>query len=246
MLGFQHANPSAAGGLDVGDAYLRYLAGHPATARSIARKLAVRFVADNPPDALVDRLADVYLRSGTAIHPVLWALFSSTEFWAAVGQKTRRPLENVVATARVLGVRQGATPEATRKGIGGLYWGLDQLGHRPLAWAPPNGYPDVQAAWASAGGMLQLWNRHRGLAQGWWKELSYTKPEQLVTAATVGEFVDRLCQRLLFQPVRPAHRDALLAFVGEPADKAYARSDLRYLAAHLVPLVLDSPYFALR
>jgi len=246
VLEFSHANASADGGLDVGDAYLRYLAAHPATARSIARKLAVRFVADNPPTALVDRLTEVYLQSGTAIHPVLWALFSSTEFWASVGQKTRRPLENVVATARTLGVRPGADNEATKKGVGSLYWSLDQLGHRPLAWAPPNGYPDVQAAWASAGGMLQQWNRHRGLVQGWWKELTYVKPEQLVQAGTVGEFVDGLCDRLLFQRMLPAHRDALLAFVGEPAGKAFTSSNLKGMAGHLAPLVLDSPYFALR
>jgi uncharacterized protein (DUF1800 family) len=246
VLDFSHPNPSAAGGLDVGDAYLRHLAAHPATARSIARKLAVRFVADNPPAELVDRLADVYLKSGTAIHPVLWALFSSTEFWASVGQKTRRPLENVVASARVLGVGPGANHEATKKGINGMYWSLDQLGHRPLAWGPPNGYPDVQPAWASAGGMLQQWNRHRALVQGWWKELGHTKPEQLVQAGTVGEFVDGLCDRLLFQRMLPAHREALLAFLGEPADKAFARSNLKGMAGHLAPLVLDSPYFALR
>jgi uncharacterized protein (DUF1800 family) len=246
VLDFRHANTSAAGGLDVGDEYLRYLAAHPATARSIARKLAVRFVADNPPDGLVDRLAAVYLQAKTAVHPVLWTLFSSTEFWAAVGQKTRRPLENVVAGARVLDVRPGADAEATRKGLNGIYWGLDQLGHRPLAWAPPNGYPDVQPAWASAGGMLQQWNRHRGLVQGWWKGLAYTKPEELVRAGTVGEFVEGLCQRLLFQRVLPAHQDALLAFTGQPADKPFAKSNLKGLAGHLVPLVLDSPYFALR
>ncbi len=246
VLDFSHPNPSAAGGLDVGDAYLRHLANHPATARSIARKLAVRFVSDNPPSALVDRLTEVYLRSGTAIHPVLWALFSSTEFWASVGQKTRRPLENVVAAARTLGVRPGADDAATKKGVGGLYWSLDQLGHRPLAWAPPNGYPDVQPAWASAGGMLQQWNRHRGLVQGWWKELTYTRPEQLVEAGTVGEFVDGLCDRLIFQRMLPAHRDALLAFVGEPAGKAVNGSNLKGMAGHLAPLVLDSPYFALR
>jgi uncharacterized protein (DUF1800 family) len=235
VLQFRHANASAAGGLDVGDEYLRYLATHPATARSIARKLAVRFVADSPPDALVDRLTAVYLESGTRIHPVLWALFSSTEFWASVGQKTRRPLENVVAAARVLGVRPGAD---TRKALGGVYWGLNDLGHRPLAWGPPNGYPDAQPAWASAGGMLQQWNRHRGLVQGWWKGLSYTKPEELVRAGSARELVDGLCQRLLFQRVLPAHRDALVAFVADSKPKD--------IAGHLAPLVLDSPYFALR
>ena len=52
-------------GLAVGDAYLQYLATHPSTARYIARKLAVRFVADAPPQSLVDRLARTYQENGT-------------------------------------------------------------------------------------------------------------------------------------------------------------------------------------
>ena len=103
-----HANTSAAEGLAVGDAYLTYLATHPATAKRIAFKLARRFVCDDPPQTLVDRLAQSYLDNGTAIVPVLRTLFSSVEFWMSTGLKTRRPLENVVATARILGVAPGA------------------------------------------------------------------------------------------------------------------------------------------
>ncbi|HEU0172603.1 MAG TPA: DUF1800 domain-containing protein, partial [Acidimicrobiales bacterium] len=82
VLDFQHANGAEGEGFDVGDAYLRHLAGHPATAQAIARKLAVRFVSDMPPGELVDRLAETYLAEGTAIVPVLSTLFRSAEFWA--------------------------------------------------------------------------------------------------------------------------------------------------------------------
>ena len=236
VLGFSDANASGPGGLALGDRYLAHLATHPATARQIARKLAVRFVADDPPKALVDRLAAVYLESDTEIVPVLKALLSSREFWASVGQKTRRPLENVVASARALDVRPGSD---TAKSVADLYWSLDEVGQRPLGWAPPNGYPDVAGAWASAGSMLQVWNRHRGLVQGWWKGLTYTKPEDLVpTRGSAGSYVDALCERLLLQRMSPAHRQALVAFF-DGATAAQA-------APHLVPVVLDSPYFALR
>ena len=67
VLGFQHANKSAKDGLAVGDAYLLYLATHPSTARYIARKLAVRFVCDAPPQSLVDRLAKAY-QDAAGIH----------------------------------------------------------------------------------------------------------------------------------------------------------------------------------
>ena len=69
----------------------RYLAHHPATARRIARKLAVKFVSDDPPQALVDRLAQVYLDNDTAIKPVLRALVDSPEFRGQRGPEGARP-----------------------------------------------------------------------------------------------------------------------------------------------------------
>ena len=81
-------------------AYLRYLARHPATARRLARKLALRYVSDTPSTALVDHLAQVYLDHETAIVPVLRALVAHPEFVAAVGQKVRTPADDVVATWR--------------------------------------------------------------------------------------------------------------------------------------------------
>ena len=150
VLGFTHANDSAEGGLDVGDAYLRYLAGHPATSQQIARKLATRFVSDSPPQELVDRMATAYVDGGTQIRPVLDIMFRSVEFWSAVGQKTRRPLENIVASARAVGIAPGGN---TRKPIEWMYWTTGDAGQKPLAWPAPNGYPDVQAAWRSANGL---------------------------------------------------------------------------------------------
>ena len=52
----------------------------------------------------------------------------------STGLKTRRPLENVVATARILGVAPGTK---TTDGIEGLYWMTNQLGHAPLGWSRP-------------------------------------------------------------------------------------------------------------
>ncbi len=79
VLGFHHQNANA-DGQNVAEAYLDYLAGHESTARRVCRKLAVKFVSDNPSDALVDRLAEVYLANDTEIKPVLRALIASSEF----------------------------------------------------------------------------------------------------------------------------------------------------------------------
>jgi uncharacterized protein (DUF1800 family) len=246
VLDFAHDNASPEGGMEVGDAYVRHLAAHPATAQTIARKLAVRFVSDLPPQPLVDRMATAYLEGGTAIVPVLDIMFRSVEFWASVGQKTRRPLENVAASARALGVQPA---EDIVTGVSVLYWPAQLAGHRPLAWPAPNGYPDVQAAWRSAGGTLHMWNNHRALVGQWHKGLGYSPPEDLVAGmpqATVGEYVDSLCLRLCQQTFQPAHRDALIAFVGGDAAAPAGRGDLETPLRDVAALVLDSAYFVLR
>jgi uncharacterized protein (DUF1800 family) len=225
---------------DVGDAYLRHLAGLPATAATIARKLAVRFVADIPPPTLVDRLTTAYVEGGTAIQPMLDVLFRSAEFWAAVGQKTRRPLENLTASTRILGVRPAGD---VRQSMQSLYNVTGKAGHAPIAWPAPNGYPDVGAAWRSAGGILESWNSHRMLVGDWQDQLTTPDPRELASGATTaGGFVDNLCARLTFQGFQPPHRDALVAFLGSES----ARVDRDELAGGAVALVLDSPYFALR
>ena len=246
VLDFTHPNPTREGGMEVGDAYLRYLASHPSTARNIARKLAVRFVADAPPDTLVDRMAEAYLDAETEIAPVLDILFRSGEFWAAVGQKVRRPLENAVAAARAVEVKPGSD---TKKGLENLYWQVGSMGHKPLAWPSPDGYPDVRQAWRSTSAVLQSWNLHRSLIQGWMEGLTYLPADQLVAgrpAATVDEYVDSLCQRLCLQSFGPQHRDALIAFTEHAPITPAADARLGDLVDHLAPLVLDSPYFSLR
>ncbi|HYF74321.1 MAG TPA: DUF1800 domain-containing protein, partial [Nocardioides sp.] len=90
VMGFSHPNADA-DGQAVTREYLTYLARHPATAQRIARKLAVKFVSDDPPAELVERLAKVYLDHDTAIPPVLRALVASSAFTSAVGAKVRDP-----------------------------------------------------------------------------------------------------------------------------------------------------------
>ncbi|HEY7073429.1 MAG TPA: DUF1800 domain-containing protein [Acidimicrobiales bacterium] len=246
VLDFTHENATADIGMEVGDAYLRYLAGHPSTAQSIARKLAVRMVSDVPPQPLVDRLAQAYLDSGTSVGALLDTLFRSAEFWAAVGQKTRRPLENVVASARAVGLQPG---DDIRYGVAGLTNAALAAGHRPLGWPAPNGYPDVEAAWRSAGGLLTLWNHHRAVVGGWYEGLTYAEPLDMVAGmptGTVGEFVDSMCQRFLFQGFHPGQQAALVGFLGGDAAASSERVGVQWKGFEVASLVLDSPYFMLR
>ncbi|MEL0625331.1 DUF1800 domain-containing protein [Salinibacterium amurskyense] len=243
---FSDENASADGGLEMGDRYVSVLAHHPATAATVVRKLAVRFVSDSPPQALLDRLAQVYLDNDTAIIPVLKALFASSEFWAAIGEKSRRPLEDAVGSARAVDARPS---DKLADGIKNLYWVLQNLGHAPLTWTPPNGFPDVTGAWLSASQTVGRWNLHRGLTGGWFKGL--TPPTKLneALAPTAGQtnsqWVDAIAQHLIGRPLSDQHRGVLLAYL-DVEGSAVAEQGNAWQVPALAALVLDSPYFQLR
>jgi hypothetical protein len=199
----------------------------------------------------VTRLAKVYLDNRTAVVPVLRALFRSPEFAAAVGAKTRTPYEDLVATVRTL----GHLPEPSGvKGVQALYWMVQDTGQAPMAWAPPNGYPDVATAWASPSGQVIRWNNHLNIAAGWWPN-QLVRPPSLLTAlvpgplpATYGELIDAVARRLLNRTLPAPQTAALAAFYGKtPATRLKSRdSAAGWEFPYLVALLLNSPSFALR
>ncbi|ROP32179.1 DUF1800 domain-containing protein [Couchioplanes caeruleus] len=250
ILGFRHANKSATGGEAAAMALLDHLALHPATAKRIATKLCVRFVADEPPARLVTRLTKVYLDNKSAIVPVLRALFTSAEFAASVGAKTRTPYEDLVATVRILD--HGPEKSGT-EAIKALYWTSEAAGQAPMAWAPPNGYPDVATAWASPSGQVVRWNAHLNIAAGWWPT-TLRRPSPLTEyaggtlPATYGALIDAVATRLLGRTVAPAHATALAAFYGKTLASPLRSGDAAagWAFPYLLALLLNSPYFVLR
>lgn len=246
VLGFTHPNSDDFDGLHVAEKYLDYLAHHPSTARHVATKLAVRFVSDDPPGTLVDTLARTYLANDTAIVPVLRALFASSEFAASIGQKTRRPIEDLIGTARAL----GTTPAAGGSdSLNPLQWLLDGMGQGPLGWVPPNGYPDTTAAWMSTAGTLGRWNAHLGLVQNWWKTGMSTPAPAVALgttpAATCGALVDQVALRLLGTRLAASQRSALLTFLGA-GETTSSADTVRWRLDLLFALVLDSPNWITR
>jgi uncharacterized protein (DUF1800 family) len=244
VLGFSHANTSAKGGEAVGNAYLKYLAKHPSTAKQIARIIAVRFVSDTPSASLINRLAAVYLKHDTSIKATVEAVFKSSDFWDAVGTRMRRPLEDAVGTLRVLDVRltaKAATP------LSWLYWNLDAAGHTPFGWQPPNGYPDVAAAWLGAGAMIQRWNLHRTFVYGWWDHLGYTKPNELVHRTkkmTTMAWTRAVAKHVLGTVPTKHHLVAVIR--GAHLTPGAAAPTTPWECGKIVSLLLDSPYFQLR
>ena len=247
VLGFGHANGAGeAGPMALAD----YLARHPATAQRLAEKLCVRFVADVAPPTLVARLAKIYLDQDTAIVPVLRALFTSPEFAASAGQKTRTPFEDMIAAIRALGLR----PERDGvKALDALYNAMVDAGNAPFRWSPPNGFPDVAPAWASPSLFLLRCNLHLNLATGWYPS-QLTRPADLLRSLapalppTYGGLIDVLAVRLTGAKLPPAHTAAVLSVAGKLPTSPLNSSDksLAGSAPYLIALVLDSPTFQLR
>jgi uncharacterized protein (DUF1800 family) len=250
VLGFQHANTTAEGGETAALAFLDHLAKHPATATRLATRMVVRFVADEAPATLVAKLAKVYLDNGTAIAPMLRALFTSPEFAASAGQKVRTPFEDLAATVRTLGLAPEKTGVAA---LDALYNMLVEAGNAPLRWAPPNGFPDVAAAWASPSAFLMRCNSHLNLAAGWYPKQLVRPADMLkslvpVLPGTYGGLVDALARRLVGTTLPAAHTAAVLSVAGKLPTSSLSSSDKSLAGSlpYLIALVLDAPTFSLR
>ena len=135
-------------------AVLADLACHPSTARFLATKLARHFVADEPPPALVDRLAARYLRSDGQLAELYRELIASPEAWAEPAAKLKTPEEFVVSSARVLSLGRVEAGAARLPAM--LVAGAQALGQRPQAAPSPAGWPDRAEDWL---GPEALWKR---------------------------------------------------------------------------------------
>ncbi|MBK5255018.1 MAG: DUF1800 domain-containing protein [Vicinamibacteria bacterium] len=139
---------AAGGQQDDGQRLIRYLATHPATARFISTKLARRFVADDPPQSLVDRMTETWLASEGDIKAVMKTMIGSSEFWAEAfssSGKPKTPFEFTISTIRAIGGDIAGSPRA-------VVAYLSQMGQPLYQCIPPTGYSDSGREWL---------NRHR-------------------------------------------------------------------------------------
>ena len=142
----------AGGGIQDGEKVLDIVAHQPATARFISIKLAQRFVADVPPPALVERMAQTFLKSDGDIRAVLQTMFDSKEFWSegAFRSKMKSPLEMVVSAVRA---SNGDVDFAT-----GLVNQVAQLGQPLYRKQEPTGYSNTGAEWMNSAGLMARMN----------------------------------------------------------------------------------------
>src|SRR3984893_563505 len=124
------------------------LSKHAATAHFVSRKLAIYFVADDPPTALVERMAHTFRQTDGDIAATLATMFHSPEFVTSLGHKFKDPIHYAVSAVRLA---YGDKPILNTNPLVGWF---NRMGE-PLYGRPtPDGYPLTQAAWASAGQMV--------------------------------------------------------------------------------------------
>jgi uncharacterized protein (DUF1800 family) len=150
----------AGGGYEEGVELLGMLAHHPSTARFISRKLAVRFVSDEPPASLIDKMAKTFLDKNGDIRQVLITMVTAPEFWspAALREKTKSPFELAIGAVRAL--------HATIQMPMQLYNWVTRMGEKKYYYQAPTGYPDKGAYWINTGSLLNRMNFGLALAAG--------------------------------------------------------------------------------
>lgn len=139
-------------GMDEGERVLDMVASNPATAHHLALKIARRFVSDDPPASLVDRLAARYTATGGDLRAVIREVAESPEFWSpqAMRAKVKSPFELAVSAVRGLNAD-------VEKGRPLARW-VAQMGEPLYAYQAPTGYPDRGDAWINSGALLTRMN----------------------------------------------------------------------------------------
>jgi uncharacterized protein (DUF1800 family) len=151
---------AAGGGEQDGLQAIDILAHHPATAKFISRELAQRFVADNPPQVLVDRMARTFTKTDGYLRAVLETMFTSPEFFSegAWQAKVKSPFEMVVSAVRAFGGDVSDTFMLVQK--------IADLGEPLYNKLEPNGYPNTADIWLSTVGIMGRMNFSAALASG--------------------------------------------------------------------------------
>ncbi|HVS23099.1 MAG TPA: DUF1800 domain-containing protein [Gammaproteobacteria bacterium] len=134
-------------GVEEGEQVLATLARSAATAKHLATKLARHFVADDPPAALVARLADVYLKHDGELAPVYRELIRADESWREPLAKYKTPNDFVISTFRALDHVPDNLQQVTAF--------LNELGQRPYTPGSPAGWPDTAANWDGGDSLLK-------------------------------------------------------------------------------------------
>jgi len=229
----------AGGGIEDGEKVLDLLAGQPATARFLARKLCQKLVSDAPPDALVARVATIFLKTRGDLPSVYAAILSSPEFWSdeAFGAKTKTPLELAASALRALDARTTGAPPLVEQ--------VGKMGEPLYRCQPPTGYKETADAWVSTGALLNRLNFGVALAAG---RVGGTKVvlDRFVAGADrtdAGAVVDRLAAAILPVPLTATTRGTILAGLSAGEEERVEGERRPVPLEKVAGLLLGSPEF---
>ncbi|HKE02524.1 MAG TPA: DUF1800 domain-containing protein, partial [Blastocatellia bacterium] len=227
---------SSGGGIKDGYTVIHMLATHPSTAKFVSTKLARKFVSDNPPQALLDRMSQTFLKTEGDIREVLRTMFASPEFFAVENYraKIKTPFEMTVSAVRAIGAETNGNPQFHR-------W-LAQMGEGLFMCQPPTGYPDMADRWVNTGALLERMNFALALSGN---RLPGTRVDLQNLLAGVNltrqsEVVDHFVKLLLHGQVSPQTRATIDKSLNE---QRLAMADGKVDVAKVVGLVLGSPEF---
>jgi uncharacterized protein (DUF1800 family) len=199
---------------------LHMLATSPQTAHFISLKLAQRFVADDPPPALVDRMAKTFLKKKGDIREVLSTLFHSPEFWdeSAYRAKVKTPLEFVASAVRATGAEVDDAMPLARQ--------LNNMGMPLYGAQPPTGYSMKAETWVSSSALLNRMNfalaltagRIRGVKVDVAQLAGPPSPEATIALSA-------LESKLLASDVSKQTHDSIVAEMATPARNAAPSDD---------------------
>jgi uncharacterized protein (DUF1800 family) len=234
----------APSGLSEGEFALDVLARHPATAKHIAFKLARRFVADEPPPALVSQIAQRFLDTDGDLRAAMQAIVDSPEFHDPRPLKFKTPYQYVISAVRASGI--------VTSNVRPLMAVLTQLGQPLYGCQTPDGYHDTEADWLNPNAITQRVNFATALASGKLPLQRIDDPDGPAAPANGMKALERQTDRAMSgshpvegstPPVDPA---ALLATLG-PAISDKTRDAVANAAPALrAALVLGSPDFMRR
>lgn len=149
---------AAGGGIEEGERMIHILAHHPATAHHIALQLCQRLVSDNPPKALVDRVAKKFLATDGDLRETVRAIIASPEFWdpKQYRAKVKSPFEYAISAVRALNATVDNPLPIARA--------LQQIGQPLYGAQPPTGYSDRADVWINTGALMNRLNFALALA----------------------------------------------------------------------------------
>jgi uncharacterized protein (DUF1800 family) len=206
------------GGVKDGLKVIDILVSQPATAKYIARKLAVKFVSDNPNEGLVTRVADAFQKSKGDIKKTLMALFSDTEFFAPENYraKIKSPFELAVSSIRTLGADTNASPA--------LLAMLNKLGEVPYGYQAPTGYPDTAEDWVNTGALLERLNFAVAIASN---RIPGTRVDlKSFEFKDKAQILDKALATILDGEISPATKANLLKQLAQPLPEVMAGSEI--------------------